>query len=321
MPYDLSRAHPNNPFRQPTYVPPEEIYTDPAYPMHGSRWLGFGPGPTKVDTQVVHYPGSRLSALQLSTKADDVKARLRASNQSSWKSRGYALYYGFDLPTDGSLYGIRAFNWRNAANADDDPSDGNENDWSFAVHTILQKLNDDPKSNVTVEPTWDQLETLRWLRWEAREYAIEATGNVNFELKLLPHQAIKPTGCPGDKMVAAINRGALDIPPRTSTKPDPIPGGDLMITVFKPKEGADLKGEVIAQFIGMADVNGNVLGDLYWINDAKAIAVRDAHLAAGAVEDDGDCTKGRFRNCRLKGPIPVGATYQWSADDFWQVDS
>jgi hypothetical protein len=232
---DLSRAHANNPFRQPRYVPASEIYTDPRYPMTGSRWLGFGPGPSKVDTEVVHYPGSRLGALQLSTKVEDVIARLRASNASSWEKRGYALYYSFDLPTDGSLYGIREFNFRNAANADDDKSDGNENDWSFAVHTMLQKLFAD-NSDTTVEPTWDQLETLRWLRWEAREYGIEETGNELFEIHLLPHRYIKPTGCPGDKMTIAINNGVLNIPARSATPPQepPVTTGktDLIIVDY-----------------------------------------------------------------------------------------
>lgn len=306
----LSVAHPNNPFRQPRYVPASEIYTDPAYPMSGSKWLGFGPSTGHVDTQVVHYPGSRLSALQLSTKTEDVKARLKASNKSSWQSRGYALYYNFDLPTDGTLYGIREFNWRNAANADDDKTDGNENDWTFAVHTILQKLYDD-NSDTTVEPTWDQLETLRWLRWEAREYGVEASGDPNFQVNLIGHRDIKPTGCPGDKMYAAIQRGDLDIPPRTATPTPPTPplpiGDDMRYAIFRPFDCA-------AQFLGPMDEHGNA-AFVIWVDKQRA----DAWIGAGAVVND-DLSLGGFINCVLLGPLPTNdVKHVWTGTEFFRV--
>jgi hypothetical protein len=224
MTIDLTRAHPNNPYRQPLFVPRTEIFTEPGYPITGSRWLGFGAGPSKVNHQIVHYAGSLYSGYRLSAAQADVIRRLRESNRSSWNSRGYALYYNFDLPTDGSLYGIREWSIRNAANADDNKLDGNENDWSYAVHCVFNKVNSDQYSNVTVEPTWDQLETLRWLRWEAREYAIAETGDSGFQVGCMPHCDIKPTGCCGDKGIAAIRAGLLDIPARDGgPAPDPVP--------------------------------------------------------------------------------------------------
>lgn len=227
MSYDLSRAHLNNPFRQPEFIPASEWVED-GYPVSGSRWLGFGRGPAQVDTEVVHYQGARYPEWKLSPADADVVRRLREGNRASWNdpNRRYALYYSFDVPVDGRLWGIRAFDFRNAANADDNKADGNENDWSFSLHTILQKLFAD-KSDTTVDPTWDQLETLRWVRWEAREYGVEETGNTLFEVHLLPHRFIEPTGCPGDKMFAAINAGVLNIPARTTEPQEPIvPTGD-----------------------------------------------------------------------------------------------
>lgn len=319
MSYDISRAHVNNPFRQPAWRP-NSTWVESGFPINGSKWLGFGPKILKVDTQVVHYGGARLGSVAVSPLDADVIATLRAMNRSSWTSRGYSLYYNFYLPTDGRLWGIRQFDWRNAANADDDQRDGNENNWTFAVHTVLQKVDTNPKSDVTVEPTWDQLETLRWLRWEAREYAIEAGNPTTFNIDLLPHRDIKPTGCPGDKMTKAIRSGILDIPSRTAPKPPPTPepqptdppGGQLMITVFQPSD-------CLAEFMGMTDKNGNAL-EVKWIRTAKDQMVRDAHLKAGARRDPGPATKGKFNNVGLKGPVPVGDTYPWTADDFWYVD-
>lgn len=312
MTYDLSRAHLNNPFRQPVFHPVTE-WVEPDVPVNGSAWLGFGRGPAHVDTEVVHYPGSRLSERQLSPADADVAARLRASNRSSWANRGYALYYNFDLPINGDLWEIRGFRWRNAANADDDPSDGNENNWSFSVHTILQKLYADD-SDLTVEPTWDQLETLRWLRWEAREYAVEATGDPHFELNLLPHRDIKPTGCPGDKMTTAIRAGVLNIPARDTTQvppSTPIPGGKRTMKVFQPHD-------VDAEFMGLEDEHGNV-PVLVWISTAKQQHSRDEYIANHAEVDRGPRLQG-FTNSTLLGPLPTGDTRKtWTADDFFSV--
>ncbi len=222
MTYDLSRAHPNNPFRQPEFVPAREWVED-GYPVTGNRWLGFGPTTARVGTQVAHYQGSRYPAWKLSPAEVDVVRRLREFNRASWTTRGYAAYYSFDVPVDGRLWGLRAFDFRNAANADGNQADGNENDWTYSLHTIVQKLFAD-SSDTTVEPTWDQLETHRWLRWEAREYAIEEGNVLDFEVDLLGHRDLEPTGCPGDKFYAAIQSGKLSIPARTTT---PVPEDDV----------------------------------------------------------------------------------------------
>lgn len=313
MAYDLGRSHPNNPFRRPVFYRARDTFTDPAYPMHGSSWLGFGPKQGHVDTFVVHYPGAFLSAQQLSSKAEDVRARLRAGNQSSWKNKGYALYYSFDVPTDGTLWEIRGFNWRNAANADQDTSDGNENAWTFSAHTVLQKVNTDPKSNVTVDPTPEQLETLRWLRWEAREYAIEETKNAAFEIGLIGHGELEPTGCPGDKMQAAIVAGALGIPKREVSQPEPEPvpplpiGEGMFNAIFKPVD-------CTAQFGGIADEAGNAMF-LVWFDKARA----DAWQAAGVRVFD-KLSLGGFTNCVLLGPLPSGdSKHDWTGAEFFRV--
>lgn len=300
---DLSRAHANNPFRQPRFYP-SSSWVQPQYPINGSKWLGFGPKQAKVDTQTVHYGGSYLNAQQLSPAEADVIATLQAMNRSSWTSRGYALYYSWYVPTDGALWAIRGFDWRNAANADKDKTDGNENDWTFSVHTVLQKVDRDPDSNVTVEPTWDQLETNRWLRWEAREYAIEAGNPTTFQIDLIGHMDLEPTGCPGDKMINAIRNGVLNIPSRTV--PLPI-GDDMFNSIFKPTDSD-------AQFLAIADANGNALF-LVWADKQRA----DAWQAAGVKVYD-KLSLGGFTNCVLLGPLPSGDTrHTWSGAEFFRV--
>lgn len=106
----------------------------------------------------------------------------------------------------------------------------------------------------------------------------------------------------------------LMTPPTPNPVPNPTPGpvdSELMITVFQPDD-------CLAEFIGMVDKNGNAL-EVRWISTAEDQAVRDAHLNAGARRDTGGATKGRFRNCDLRGPVPHGDTYPWTADDFWHV--
>lgn len=95
--------------------------------------------------------------------------------------------------------------------------------------------------------------------------------------------------------------------------PSVPPGGDLMITVFQPPAS-----DCLAEFIAMCDQNGNAL-EVEWINTPAAQARRDAHIAAGARIDRGPVTGGRFRNCKLSGPIPHGDTYHWSEADFFRV--
>jgi hypothetical protein len=317
--YDLSRAHPNNPFRQPEFIPASE-WVEAGYPVNGARWLGFGPKKSKVDTQIAHYQGAKYPLWKLSPADVDVVRRLREGNRASWIGRGYALYYSFDVPVDGRLWGIRAFDFRNAANADNDKSDGNENDWSYSLHTILQKLFAD-NSDTTVDPTWDQLETHRWLRWEAREYAIEEGNALGFEVDMLGHRDLEPTGCPGNKMYAAIQAGVLAIPPRvTNPVPPPNPrppaGGRRTMKIFQPDD-------CLAQFMGLADEFGNT-PVITWIQTAEQQQSRDEYIANGAVVDRGprNPAVGRsgFKNCTLLGPVPHGDPQRnWTEADFYRV--
>lgn len=314
MTIDLSRAHSNNPFRQPEFIAADEWLRQGSLGISGSRWLGFGPAPHHVDTQVAHYQGAKYANWQMSPADADVVRRLNAMNDGSWSSRGYALYYGFDVPVDGRLWGIRAFDWRNAANADDDKSDGNENDWTYAVHTVVQKLYPD-NSDTTVEPTWDQLETHRWLRWEAREYAVEATGDTTFQIDMLGHRQIKPTGCPGDKFFAAIMRGDLNIPDRTADTPQiPDPPSDPEDNMAK--RTLYIPTDCDAQFLGWGDDDGNAI-EVVWVT--KAVA--DAHRSVGVVIRD-QLSSGGFVNCVLLGPLPQGDTRKaWADTDFFRVVS
>lgn len=143
---------------------------------------------------------------------------------------------------------------------------------------------------------------------------------IGYHSQYAPWSAYVGKTCPGAARIAQmgtlIERAqqivADDRPVVIVPQPsDPPAGGDIVITVFQPTD-------CLAQFIAVCDKNGNAL-EVRWISSAKDQAVRDNHLAAGARVDRGDCTKGRFRNCVLRGPVPHGDAYAWTPDDFWLV--
>lgn len=284
-----------------------------AEPVTGPRFVW-----SKLQRIVIHWNGSGL-------RWPYDTAQVLRSQQHAYltqKNPPYSLGYNDAIDGAGESWEIRGEDIKCAANVE-------VNESSYAIQVIVYSPTGD-----TWSPANDaQIAAIRERVTAVRARAL-AEGNTR-HIPIVAHADVATnsthTACCGPAMRQQIADGVFEpveqeqpnhpdpVDPAPTPKPDPIPGGDPMITVFKPKEGADLKGEVVAQFIGMADANGNVLGDLRWIATAEDIAVRDAHIAAGARVDDGDCTKGRFRNCDLRGAVPVGATYQWTADDFWHV--
>ncbi len=78
-------------------------------------------------------------------------------------------------------------------------------------------------------------------------------------------------------------------------------------------------GQIGAEFIGVVDKNDNAL-EVRWIQgDPRHIAVRDAHIAAGARVVREQLGGGRFRNVVLNGPLPFGDVIQWTESDFFLV--
>ncbi len=131
--------------------------------------------------------------------------------------------------------------------------------------------------------------------------------------------------CPGAARIAQmpeIRRRAVEIiglayarpveptptvPPLTPTEGDDM---GLNITVFQPSD-------CLAEFIAYTDDNGFAL-EVEWIRTPDDQRRRDAYLATGKVRVDRGkrATVGGFRNCGLKGPVPVGDTYPWTDGDF-----
>lgn len=263
-----------------------EVWVEPAYPFTGSPPF---PGWGAMEYIAIHYPGGG--------KKDPVPIQEMRSMQRDYKTnRGYNLGYGWVIFPDGSVWESRGFDYKNAANngdKDEVTNGQNMNNISFSIMIyVYQQAAANDLQIASVQAIVD--------------YAFEQKG---WEIPLRPHSYSDSTSCPGSGILDQLNAGVF-LP---VDNPIPPVGDMAKVTVFQNPEFQ------LAEFIAMCDDNGNAL-EVKWIRTARDQAVRDAHIGAGAKIDRGDCTKGRFKNCRLLGPVPTGdSKYAWTEDDFWYI--
>lgn len=85
----------------------------------------------------------------------------------------------------------------------------------------------------------------------------------------------------------------------------------MSITIFQPSD-------CDAEYIGETDEHGNAL-EVEWIGTADQQARRDDYLRAGARVDSGPALAGKFRRCKISGPIPTGDRFHvWTIGDFYR---
>ncbi len=162
--------------------------------------------------------------------------------------------------------------------------------------------------NGVAEPVTDaQVLAVRWLRWYLQERHRLAADARTLPHKELPNAA---TACPGTLVMARWGEFLVPyIPPQPEP---PVVDSGSVITIWKGTDCA-------AEFIGEVDRNGNALSVRWIQGDPRYIAVRDAHIAAGACVRVEPLTNHRWVNVVLLGPVPYGDYYAWTEADFFLV--
>jgi hypothetical protein len=293
---------------------PYEYWIEEGVGITGPAASPFGPGPTKIDTDVIHYGAGYYPN---GVENINMVQHLRATNRDYTFNRGYSIGYNHFIDAFGNVWEARGWRIRNAANSTVAP---NFNVRSMSMHVVVSKTNSNPTDATAYPANAAQAASLRWYRREQKRRA-------GFELALLGHRDTKPTGCPGSGIYHQIwhtddfditespvvveppvEPPVVVVPPSSSKPVD----SDLMVTIW---QGTDCA----AEFIGMVDKNGNAL-EIRWIQgDPKYIAARDAHIAAGGRVERQPLTGRRFQYVVLHGPVPYGDSYAWSEADFLLV--
>lgn len=286
---------------------PYEYWIEDGVGISGPAASPYGPGPSKIDTDVIHYGAGYYPN---GVENINMVQHLRATNRDYTFNRGYSIGYNHFIDAFGNVWEARGWKIRNAANS---TAVNNFNVRSMSMHVVVSKTNANPSDATAYPANAAQAASLRWYRREQRRRA-------GFELALLGHRDTKPTGCPGSGIYFQIwNTDEFDItepvppvvaPPVPPYSSKPV-DSDLMITVW---QGTDCA----AEFIGMVDKNGNAL-EIRWIQTAKQQRQRDAHLAAGARLERQPITNRRFQYVTLLGPVPYGDSYNWTEEDFSEV--
>ncbi len=233
---------------------PYEYWVEEGFPISGPAASPFGPGPDKIDTDVVHY-----AAAYYKNGSDnvDMVQKLRAENRDYWLNRnpGYALGYNHQMDRKGNIWECRGWRIRNAANSTTAP---NFNVRSMSMHIVVSKLNSIPTDSQAEQANAAQIASMKWYRKEQKRRA-------GFELALLGHRDTKPTGCPGSGIYFQIwNTNDFAIPVVIEPKPEPP------IIVVPPSTGKRKKMDFIVDY-GVPIVNGwwtrcgIAGGNIFWI--------------------------------------------------------
>jgi hypothetical protein len=164
--------------------------------------------PLELWYTVNHYP----ALLRLATS--DPVAFFRAVQRGYVRDRGYSIGYSWGYWPDGSEWELRGMDYRNAANAADDPERVDENRHSVSLFFVVvgQGAAGQPATGPQITAARRRLELVH-----------EAAGR---ELPNIEHADLEPTQCAGAGISAQTAAGMFL--PRPTTPPTPTQGVPTM---------------------------------------------------------------------------------------------
>ena len=168
-----------------------------------------GPAPTGAERDwIIHYPGS--DSTQPQTDAE-MPQYLRNLQNYFVTSKGYSSCYNFAVcNATGSVWEIRGFDYRNAANSGGKVN-GNANDWTTSINVTCS--NSDAVTDVAVN-------------------AVNALIAMKPAYGVIKHVDVEWTSCPGSALTTAVDSGRIGQGAGTT----PPPSGDCVNAA--PGDGA-----------------------------------------------------------------------------------
>lgn len=246
--------------------------------LGSTRWLGSGSKMSKaaVTDLVVHYPGhDNLPASQSA-----VPARLR-SEQDFYlrKSSPYDLGYNWVIDPWGGVWEVRGWEWRNAANGSQRPSNWNAVSVSVQFQTRLDG-----------RPTVAQLDAFVQLYNEATKVfgrRLNVYGHGEGRSRGFSDATV--TSCPGPVLVkacvdAVVSAGKSEpAQPKPSPSPSPAPAvaPDDAVLLYRVLPGDTYWN--VARTVSAGKVTAERVADIQRVNDDRALRPGDVIWIPGRV--------------------------------------
>jgi hypothetical protein len=231
-------------------------WQNPAQPV-------VGPASTlnSVVRIVVHYTAAaRIPA--------DVPGYLRAIQNDYTTNRGYSIGYNWAVGQDGRAWELRGFDIRCAANS-------GVNDTSLA---ILMLVDGQDPANAAMVNTTRQLVALIRTRAPGAQ-------------RIVGHQQVGSTGCPGAGLQAQVAAGVFEPQPEPAPSPPPVED-DIMPKIFRN----ELTGHVALVFLGDGGTR------MYGLPKADIERVRAAYNTGPNL----DVSDAFWNDVRVKALISMG---------------